>query len=59
MAQVEFVSTMRRIFWGWRVEVGEGEGARERLRAVVDASQPKITLQVRDPGGVRLRWVRR
>ena len=64
MAQVEFMGTIRQIFSRWRVEVvakeGEsGESARGRLGRVVEGSQPKITLQVRDPTEVVLRWVRR
>lgn len=64
MAQVEFVGVMREIFASWKVEAvgrcGETEVmARERLKAVVKASQPKITLQVRRPSDVVLRWVKR
>ena len=64
MAQVEFVSVVREIFAGWKVEAVERQGetremARERLKAIVKASQPKVTLQVRRPSDVVLRWVRR
>ena len=64
MAQVEFVSVMRETFASWKVEAVERPGetremARERMEAVVKASQPKVTLQVRRPSDVVLRWVRR
>ena len=64
MAQVEPPGTVRQIFSSWRVEVVAKQGesaemARERLRRVVEGSQPKITLQVRDPREVILRWVER
>jgi len=64
MSQVEFVSVIRAIFSRWKVAVAIGEGetdeeASRRLRKVVEGSQPKITLQVRDPTSVRLQWVER
>ncbi|KAL8906169.1 MAG: hypothetical protein Q9207_002202 [Kuettlingeria erythrocarpa] len=64
MAQVEFVSVIRTIFERWRVEVAVEKGesldeARKRLRRTVEASQPKITLQIRNPEEVALRWVRK
>ena len=64
MAQVEFVSVMREVFANWRVgaarKTGETEAkARERLVKVVENSQPKMTLQVKKPRDVLLKWVRR
>ena len=64
MAQVEFVGVRREIFASWRVEAAQKPGetaamARERLEKVVENSQPKITLQVKNPRGVLLKWVRR
>ncbi|MCJ1310156.1 hypothetical protein MMC25_003817 [Agyrium rufum] len=64
MAQVEFIAVMREIFSTWRVEAAKKEGetiemARERLAKVVEDSQPKITLQVKKPKDVLLKWVRR
>lgn len=64
MAQVEFVGVMREIFANWRVEAAQKPGetgvmARERLGKVVENSQPKITLQVKNPRDVLLKWIRR
>jgi cytochrome P450 len=64
MAQVEFVAVMREIFAQWKVEaVGRAgdtpEMAKERLQAVVDDSQPRITLQMNRPRDVVLRSVQR
>lgn len=64
MAQVEFVGVIRAIFAEWRVEAVKKRGetqemARDRLRAIMRESQPKLTLQVRKPSDVVLRWVKR
>ena len=64
MAQVEFVSVIREILSKWRIEAvaraGEsGEDARQRLRHVVQESQPKVSLQVRKPADVVLRFIQR
>ncbi|KAI4108460.1 MAG: hypothetical protein L6R37_001064 [Teloschistes peruensis] len=63
-AQVEFVRVMFASLGGYRVvpvpkEGGEGEkGAREEVRAMVeDSGIQAITLQMREPGRVGLRWV--
>ncbi len=64
MAQVEFVGVIREIFSVWRVEAVErlhetSEMARKRLEAIVQDSKPKVTLQIRKPRDVVLRWVKR
>ncbi|PWY78185.1 cytochrome P450 monooxygenase [Aspergillus heteromorphus CBS 117.55] len=51
MSQVEFVGTMAVLFCGRRCE------ARRRLTALMEDSVPKLTLQVRRPEEVVLRWV--
>lgn len=64
MSQVEFVAVMLTIFRSWRVEpiIKTGETvdlAREKLKSVMADSQPMITLQMRTPREVKLRWTRR
>lgn len=64
MAQVEFVDVIREIFAHCKVETVErphetSEMARKRLEAIVEDSQLKITLQIRKPNNVVLRWVKR
>ena len=65
MSQVEFVGTMVTLFRAARCEplpsttdgvVDQGV-LRERLLGLVRDSVNKLTLQVRDPTEVRLRWV--
>ena len=58
------MGVIRTIFAKWKVEAVGPKGetglvAREWLRDVMRQSQPKITLQVRRPSDVRLRWTRR
>lgn len=64
MSQVEFVAVISTIFRSWRVEPITKAGetialARERLRSVMADSQPMITLQMKKPREVQLRWTRR
>jgi len=64
MSQVEFVGVFSEIVRGWRVEVMVGEGeseerAREGLVEVMRDSAPRITLQMKRPRDVVLRFVRR
>jgi cytochrome P450 len=61
MAQVEFVSILRAIVSEWTIEPAGNEGeslgsATQRLRKMIDESQPKMTLQVKDPEQVNLRF---
>lgn len=61
MSKVEFVGVMMTVFHSWKVApvVLQGETAemaRERLRRVVADSQPIVTLQMKRPGDVLLRW---
>lgn len=64
MAQVEFVSILRAIITEWTIEPagfgGESLGsATQRLRRMIDESQPKMTLQIKDPEQMNLRFQRR
>ncbi|WYZ37721.1 hypothetical protein EsH8_II_001227 [Colletotrichum jinshuiense] len=64
MSQVEFVTVFATLFRRCRVEPvarpGESaEGAKQRLRDLIQDSQPRLTLQMNRPGEVNLRWVRR
>ena len=61
MSQVEFVSVFSALFKRSRVEpaprVGETfEHARERLKGIMADSQPLITLQMKRPSEVGLKW---
>ncbi len=61
-SQVEFVAVMAALFRTHRVRpvlrAGETEArARERVRGVVEDSAVRMTLQMKDPGRVRVRWV--
>lgn len=62
MAQVEFVGTMFEIFQRCRIEpaLEQGESveqARAKLSSLMKDSQPQISLQMKEPEKVRLRWV--
>ncbi|KMU92245.1 hypothetical protein CIHG_09939 [Coccidioides immitis H538.4] len=63
MSQVEFVATMATLFRSARCEplptvgIEDAEMLRERLRQLAWDSASKLTLQMRDPGRVQLRWV--
>ena len=64
MAQTEFLSVMYTIFSEYRVEpileMGESlEQGQSRMKAVVDDSQPKLTLAMNRPDDLKLKWVRR
>lgn len=64
MSQVEFVAVISTIFRSWRVEPITKAGetialARERLKSVIADSQPMITLQMKNPREVQLKWTRR
>ncbi|OJJ42217.1 hypothetical protein ASPZODRAFT_137409 [Penicilliopsis zonata CBS 506.65] len=63
MSQVEFVATLATLFHGAKCEpVHTGvtvEDARHRLKKMMDDSAPKLTLQVKDPKMVNLRWTPR
>ena len=64
MSQVEFVAVVAEACRTYRVELvkREGEGAEEcrrRYEGLVRDSQPVVTLQMKRPREVRLRWVRR
>lgn len=64
MSQVEFVAVVLTILRPWRVEptLKTGETiamARERLKSVMADSQPMITLQMKRPREVKLKWTRR
>ncbi|OJJ42355.1 hypothetical protein ASPZODRAFT_105425, partial [Penicilliopsis zonata CBS 506.65] len=60
MSQVEFVASIATLFKTKRCEpVNGGTTLQERqriLQAVMEDSAPKLTLQVRDPTQVKLRW---
>jgi len=63
MAQVEFVATFSTLFHSARCEPLRTEQetdkeARERLVQIMDDSVSKLTLQVRDPAAVKLKWTR-
>jgi cytochrome P450 len=62
-SQVEFVAVFATLFRSARCEplrrAGEtGEQARKRVEGIMANSVSKLTLQVRDPKGVMLRWIR-
>ncbi|KAA8644966.1 cytochrome P450 [Aspergillus tanneri] len=62
MSQVEFVSTIATLFRLSRCEpmtAGSGsiEDSCKRLKAIMNDSNPKLTLQVHDPAQVNLRWI--
>jgi hypothetical protein len=64
MAQVEFVAVVREICSNYRVEaarlMGETEkDARERLKVIVRDSEQKVTMQIRRPREVVLRFLKR
>lgn len=64
MAEVEFVAVMMTIFSSYKVapviERGETiEMACERLERVIADSQPILTLQMKKPTDVKLRWEER
>ena len=64
MAQVEFVATFATIFRLYRcnpvVEDGETMAqAKERLKDVLQDSQPRLTLQMNRPRAVKLKWTKR
>lgn len=61
-SQVEFVAVMAALFRTHRVRpvLREGETeaqARERVQSVVEDSAVRMTLQMKDPGRVKVRWV--
>lgn len=63
-AQVEFVAVMASLFTEYRAEpvpkVGESlDGARIRLKGVVEDSTVELLLTMKDPKGVGVRWLRR
>ncbi|KAL3425532.1 cytochrome P450 [Phlyctema vagabunda] len=63
-AMVEFVAVVAVLLRRWRVEVvcvdGESDDdARARVREVVESAATRITLQMRQPSRVRVRWVKR
>lgn len=62
MAQVEFVATFATLFRSARCEPlpsdsQDPETLRQDLRDVVADSIVKLTVQVRDPRKVKLRWI--
>ena len=62
MAQVEFVATLATLFRSARCEPlpsdsQDPETLRQHLRDVVADSIVKLTVQVRDPRKVKLRWI--
>jgi hypothetical protein len=64
MAQVEFVSILRAIVSEWTIEPAGNRGeslgsATQRLRKMIDESQPKMTLQIKDPEQMNLCFQRR
>lgn len=64
MAQTEFLSVVYTIFSEYRAEpalaVGESlEQGRARIVAVVNDSQPMLTLQMKHPEDLKVKWVRR
>lgn len=64
MAQVEFVAVMMTIFRFHKVRPVPRDGetmemAREKLKGVMADSQPLITLQMKRPRDVVLRWENR
>lgn len=64
MSQVEFVSVFMTIFKSCRIEPALQGGetmdqAQERYKGIMRDSQPLITLQMKKPRDVKLRWTRR
>ncbi|TLS26232.1 hypothetical protein PpBr36_05045 [Pyricularia pennisetigena] len=64
MAQVEFVSVIMTLFGRCSVEPiprdGENlEQARKRVLELAEDSEPGLTLQMKKPGDIRLRWTKR
>ena len=64
MAEVEFVAVMMTIFRSYQLTPATEEGelantAREKLKALMADSQPRVTLQMNRPKDVKLRWERR
>lgn len=64
MSQVEFVAVIMTIFSRYTVapvaEKGETmEEAKERLRCVMEDSQPRLTLQMNNPQEVKMKWSKR
>lgn len=64
MSEVEFIAVMVTIFAACDVEpVTQGtetiDQARKRLTQLMQDSQPRLTLQMNRPEGVKLRWLRR
>ena len=64
MAQVEFIAAMVQIFRTWKLEAAVGPEetecmVREKLRKVVEASTPKMTLQIGSTKGLKIKWVKR
>jgi len=64
MSQVEFVAVIKEIFGKWKVEVVQREGetieaARERVQLLVTHSVQRLTLQVKNPEDVVLKWLKR
>jgi cytochrome P450 len=64
MAQTEFLCVIYTIFSTYRVEpaleAGESlEEGRARIKAIIDDSQPKLTLQMNRPTDLKLNWIRR
>lgn len=64
MSQVEFLSVMWNVFLEYRVDPalrdGESlEDARKRLQDMINDSQPLLTLRIRNPKSVVLKWTKR
>jgi cytochrome P450 len=63
MSQVEFVATMATLFRSAHCEalptagIEDPEALRQRLLQLMGDTVSKLTLQMRNPGGVQLRWV--
>jgi cytochrome P450 len=64
MAQTEFLAICRGVFSKWKVEAGQLKGetpdmAKSRLQKVLDSSQPRFTLTVKNPREMTLKFVKR
>jgi cytochrome P450 len=64
MAQVEFVAVMASLLRGMNVEpvtdAGQDlESARQKLEEIMEDSAPILTLQMKRPKDVKLRWTKR
>jgi hypothetical protein len=64
MSQVEFVAVIATLLSKCRVSPVELDGedstkARERLRKVMEDSETRLTLQMKKPEEVYLKWLRR